>query len=76
LTPLQLLQRPAIEFYSWVMVNDEQPTVPTARSERDAVTVVAVKDKLFPSPTLPENTAADFASQLPDTKAAHTHSLN
>jgi hypothetical protein len=76
LDTLRLLQRPAVEYYSWVKTNDRQRTVRTARSERDAVVVVAVNDTLFLSPTRPENIAADFAAQLPDTKAAHTHSLN
>jgi hypothetical protein len=76
LDTLQLLQRPAVEYYTWVKSTGQQRTIRTARSEREAVIVVAVNDKLYLAPTRPETIAFDLAIRLPETKPAHTHSLN
>jgi hypothetical protein len=76
LDTLQLLQRPAVEYYTWVKSKGQQRTVRTARSEREAVIVVAVNERLYLSQTRPETIAMDLAARLPEAKAAHTHSLN
>ncbi|MEC3980656.1 ESX secretion-associated protein EspG [Amycolatopsis sp. H20-H5] len=76
LDTLQMLQRPAVEYYSWVKAASGERTVRTARNDREAVIVVLVNGTVFLTPTRPETIATDFAAQLPEAQAAQVHSLN
>jgi hypothetical protein len=73
---LQLLQRPGVEYYSWVKSDKGERTVRAAASGRDAVTVVTVDQVLYIAPCSAEALAREFALLLPEAPPARIASLN
>ncbi|WIX80859.1 ESX secretion-associated protein EspG [Amycolatopsis carbonis] len=73
---LRLLQRPGVEYYSWVKSDKGERTVRAAGSGRDAVTVVAVDQVLYIAPCSAEALAREFALLLPEAPPARIASLN
>lgn len=76
LDTLNVLQRPATEYYTWALVGDSRITLRTAITGRDAVIAAANRKTLYLSPGNPDNAALEFAMQLPDTPAASVHSAS
>ncbi|MFI5607599.1 ESX secretion-associated protein EspG [Amycolatopsis sp. NPDC051903] len=73
---MQLLQRPGVEYYSWVKSDKGERTVRTAASGRDAVSVVAVNQVLYVAPVSADALAREFALLLPEAPPARIASLN
>ena len=73
---LNVLQRPGVEYYSWVKSDQGERTVRVAASGRDAVSVVAVNQTLYLAPCTPDALAREFTAMLPEAPAAHIASLN
>lgn len=73
---LQLLQRPGVEYYSWVKSDKGERTVRAAASGRDAVSLVAVDQTLYLAPVSADALAREFAMLLPEAPAARIASLN
>lgn len=74
---IALLQRPAVDYYSWARINGRDVTLQVARSGRDTVLAIANDDALFLYPSTPENAAWDLAAALPDTPPVpQMHSLS
>ncbi|WP_410662710.1 ESX secretion-associated protein EspG [Amycolatopsis sp. lyj-84] len=76
LDTLRFLQRPAVEYYSWVKSEGRERTVRAAGSGREALTVVLVDKVVYLKPTRPDTLAQDFTGLLPEAPAARTPSLN
>ncbi|MGV9295542.1 ESX secretion-associated protein EspG [Amycolatopsis sp. NPDC003676] len=73
---MHLLQRPGIEYYSWVKSERGERTVRAAASGRDAATVVAVNQKLYIAPCSADTLVREFIALLPEAPAARVLSLN
>ncbi|WP_020663840.1 ESX secretion-associated protein EspG [Amycolatopsis benzoatilytica] len=73
---MHLLQRPGIEYYSWVKSESGERTVRASASGREAATVVAVNQKLYIAPCSADTLAREFVALLPEAPAARLLSLN
>ncbi|SEO56562.1 ESX secretion-associated protein EspG [Amycolatopsis saalfeldensis] len=72
---LHVLQRPRVDYYSWVKSGRGERTVRAAASGRDAVTVVATGQKLYLAACSADSLAQEFTALLPDAPAARLASL-
>ena len=72
---LYLLQRPGVDYYSWVKSSRGERTVRAAASGRDAVTVVSTGQKLYLAACSADSLAQEFTGLLPDAPAARLASL-
>ncbi|WP_033289951.1 ESX secretion-associated protein EspG [Amycolatopsis jejuensis] len=73
---LNLLQRPGVEYYSWVKSGQGERTVRAAASGRDAATVVNMQQMLYISPCSADSLVREFVTMLPEAPPARIPSLN
>lgn len=76
LEALHVLQRPGVDYYSWVKSGNGERTVRAAATGTAGVTVVAVGDMLYLAPCSVDALAREFATLLPNAPAARLASLN
>lgn len=76
LEALDVLQRPALEYYTYATIDQQDKTMRVAVSGPDAVLVTADKRQLAVRPIPTERLAEQLVDALPETPPARMHSMS